>query len=940
MSLIDKNRIFFALIHYILSEQKNVNWILKTSLIDFTGISSLLEEKPYKTDSILNDVIDYVVSVKPYHVQFSHYFEHYQTQSEDVIIPGNDWIEPTYEMCFDNVAPEPNIKDILIFRKDMTDEEIAEQINALTDGNYYFYYEHDPMEDKTGIYTVELKEGIDETTGEPTVVVSYTKMDEREFINESFANKVFIVMMKRYLKSTETRKGIYESKEKIFDEIKKDINANFKGIEINGSVFDIANFGYDIFDYDTEDYDSPTIIYDYFIIDLNVPELDTSNPTFYIAEGEKVYNDPTYTTCDVQRFSITRELQPTSSDEINEVYIVSPSGVITLYKNAEFGYDNLTGNYVDIFRNINLNEKVIAVNRQKSLTDEGQAIVNYANVFVGVAFKESNSQTLKRQFITYNPDASMAMLIPSSDMGSMDKISVQKRELNGSREALNPTDYEIDNEYIYVHSDAVQPGEHIVMTSFDYKYLYDKIYTWEDRYGLSNNIVNLYGDKFLRARYEADRPSELCVSSPDSAVTFYKTEGTNYDVLMSDWKNDMTYTNNLLTALTEVESVELEPDSLDRIVSITFTNTNNFEAKDTFPKGKVLINGEIIAYDNIDKSTRTISGLTRGVDGTPENSGFLPRYMPDKRTTIMPGDKALPYRTTDWAEHKRNNVCKSYLIEYLNQNKFICPTGYKIGSKIFMTKNQKINLLSDVYLTSTVITLDSPNVVDAQTQEDIFSSPSYVTGNWTLKIDEDYIPFTKIRFNSNTGNYDLSGIVFPEKYIGKLEALYKAGEAKIYSCIPEDISPDNFTIQIIEGDGELHLVPDSQTKDVYATTDKGDKIFRIPGCTINNEGEITKFGTTIYQYSTVYNKETETWMNNVETNFGIIKKNNVYRTDGSLYAKLIDDKFVLVMVQVTINTNEVKLLKGESLNITVVDKEATDNDKDRLGNYQYANLLI
>ena len=120
------------------------------------------------------------------------------------------------------------------------------------------------MEDKTGLYTVELVASENET-GDEITVVSIKKMSEEDFINESFANKIFMVMMKRYGRSTALRKGIYEGKDKIFDEIKKDINANFKGIEINGSVFDIGKFGYDIFDYDTEDYDSPTIIYDYYM---------------------------------------------------------------------------------------------------------------------------------------------------------------------------------------------------------------------------------------------------------------------------------------------------------------------------------------------------------------------------------------------------------------------------------------------------------------------------------------------------------------------------------------------------------------------------------------------------------------------------------------------------------------------------------------------------
>ena len=109
MTLTDKNRIFFALIHYILVEQKNVDWILKTSLIDFTGISSLLEERPYKTDSILDDVVDMITQIKPYHVQFSHYFEHYQTHQEDVDVNVKDWLETLVHMRFDALKSTPDL---------------------------------------------------------------------------------------------------------------------------------------------------------------------------------------------------------------------------------------------------------------------------------------------------------------------------------------------------------------------------------------------------------------------------------------------------------------------------------------------------------------------------------------------------------------------------------------------------------------------------------------------------------------------------------------------------------------------------------------------------------------------------------------------------------------------------------------------------------------
>ena len=110
--LIDKNKLFFGLIHYILSEQNNVNWLIRSSLIDITGVSNVLEEKPYKRDSILQDVVDYITEMKPYHVQFSHYFEHYKTASETVSIPGKDWIEPTINLQFDSLQSYPDINKI------------------------------------------------------------------------------------------------------------------------------------------------------------------------------------------------------------------------------------------------------------------------------------------------------------------------------------------------------------------------------------------------------------------------------------------------------------------------------------------------------------------------------------------------------------------------------------------------------------------------------------------------------------------------------------------------------------------------------------------------------------------------------------------------------------------------------------------------------------
>ena len=77
MSALDRNKIFFGLVHYILSEQKNVDWILKTSLVNFTGINSTVTDQKYEKKSLSHDIIDYIHQVKPYHVQFEQFIEKY-----------------------------------------------------------------------------------------------------------------------------------------------------------------------------------------------------------------------------------------------------------------------------------------------------------------------------------------------------------------------------------------------------------------------------------------------------------------------------------------------------------------------------------------------------------------------------------------------------------------------------------------------------------------------------------------------------------------------------------------------------------------------------------------------------------------------------------------------------------------------------------------------
>ena len=595
--LIDKNKLFFGLIHYILSEQNNVNWLIKSSLIDITGVSNVLEEKPYKRDSILQDVVDYITEMKPYHVQFSHYFEHYQTASETVSIPGKDWIEPTINLQFDSLQSYPDINKIFyaVVSELPNDEKYnSEGLTVFYTGDKSFYVRH--YDKTTGWMWVKSDEklayngyyGTINTTKTLYKVVydggdtlqQFTKKDLDTFLNAHRANRLFYIKYWNNANATWNNGGITN-----FEEIKKELNANFKGIEINGSVFDIEKFGYDIFNYDTEDYDSPTVIYDYYFVNKKetIFENHVGNQSF-IFENDFTYSKE-FVTSTEHRFSLGEGLNiPTGYTPI--VYKVSNTDVMTEYNDFELlsPYE-----YIDIFHPLLDREKIyiVVAAKQGGNTEDIRPIIKSAYVLESTSFIVSKSDVLRRELVYYNTDGN-TLNVPSSEIASTEKIAIQKKSFNGS---TNPFTNYIPSEGKITIYEGVNIYDHIIMTAFDYKYLYDKIYTWEDRYGRSNNIVNLDGMGFLRARYEDDRPSEKVVSYPLNTLFIKRREGdaSQYNIFMNDFKNNQT----TLSIFDEIGSVLCKDPDVDEngmITSLYISNINNFE----LPYGMALINSEII----------------------------------------------------------------------------------------------------------------------------------------------------------------------------------------------------------------------------------------------------------------------------------------------------------------------------------------------------------
>lgn len=831
MSMLDKNKIFFGLIHYILSEQKNVNWILKTSLIDFTGISSILEEKPYKKESLLDDVVDYVNSVKPYHVQFSHYFEHYETASELVSIPKNDKLETTINYRFDAIQTTPDIVKIV-------ENIYEEQPETLVDGIYY-------EEPSDTYYTIK--------NGKIT-----TDFDRDAFVNSHMANRLFYM-------------GIHN-----LDELKKELNANFKGLEIDGHTFNIGDFGYELYDYSTNEYDSPTIVYDYCIVDptesfdwFNKSKSFTTNnyTKVFHQSGNHRFNLPNIDTSG-KSIKVFKQYQNEEPIEIDEY---------------ELKLNQQYGNYIDIYKGLIKNEKIIICLFETNNTNTPleEITLSYAYIIVGHPFVESSSDVLKRQFVYLN-NGELYLDTPASGLDT-NKMVVQKQAINGSKSHF--TKYQFSNSQIVLNSNDVNADEHIILTSFDYKYLYDKIYMWEDAYGRSNNIINLDGNEFLRARYESDRPREMVASSPLSSCMIYDYKNDNkFDIYYNDYKNDFMVGNYDSSQQIKITNITYSDEQQSLIKEITLENTKML---DNAP-GKILINSEIIEYNHIDRDTNTISKLKRGIDGstlyinTMSSNGDI--------QTHQVGEYILPFSDQFWYTKDKNYKYITHIINHSNQLTYDCPSGITDNSFVTVQLLTKISLLEDVNEKSTTIDINSYNIVPYNIQQQLESEVSATQYNapdgeyFMLKINDETIPFKTIYKDALEENvYHIKNFILPEKYKNYGDKIiYSKEDSYIHSCLPTTFT--DYEVSVVSYDDGYTLI--EKNDEMYIADDNGDILYRIAG-------------NILYDFKDV--------------DVGMISSNNIiYKNDGSIMAKIVDDRFYNVKPIIILNYG---LEKGTALHI-------------------------
>jgi hypothetical protein len=93
------NEIFFSMVHFIHTQQDDVDWVFKTSFMTISGYSVPLEQTAILVDDVTDSLIDYVNEVKPYHVKIRDYTTQYTPDIDISNIHVTDFDKPVY---FDN----------------------------------------------------------------------------------------------------------------------------------------------------------------------------------------------------------------------------------------------------------------------------------------------------------------------------------------------------------------------------------------------------------------------------------------------------------------------------------------------------------------------------------------------------------------------------------------------------------------------------------------------------------------------------------------------------------------------------------------------------------------------------------------------------------------------------------------------------------------------
>lgn len=801
MSNLDKNKIFFDLVNYIFSEQMNVNWIFKTSLIRFTGLNTSLDQKAYETKSLVNDIIKYIYDVKPYHVQFEKILERYTVPNELVEI------ESQYEINVSIYDKEGNIIGY-----------IDKDGNVYIDNNKIGIV---PSEDGRWVGHITDSNGdiIGEITGTGLVIIggneigkilekhiktadTYT-FNENMYINsvscEPSKEALDAFEKKDYSKYKELAKKsfadyLYLYKTQNLDDIYHILDGNYKGIEIDGETFynERLRMGYDSFLYDTINYDSSTMTNSYYMVNKRVDDLGNIPYDYYtVPLGTSLLN-----------FSYNGNELSKNNLHIKSIYNGKEE---TIYNYSIVGND---GSYsIDIFRNMKENE-IIEVIIDNDV---------YAYVFNSICFTESDTDGLYKEIKDLDGSNTYTFSIPSGELSYRDILVYRQKTKSLVDNSIKPFNEYIRNDnLITIDSTNLNDGDIISISVIDYKLIYDKIYNDEDVNGFANNTVpspstvilnpsndlkdyyaNNMESGFLRPLYEKGHPSELNISSLMETTIFYghNIDNGNIDVYLINYLNMMmnkTYAKENITVL------EKDFHFGDKYISVKDGKVLEEPTKTrrkSIP-GRIIVGNEIIEYYS--KNGNILSQLRRGCGGTKLNT-----------STIYAGSLVLSYNKKDWNIIYTNGPEICYDIADTNRKEFLCPYGVSKKSQIRVYIKPVITLKSDILIGSDSFLISSNNI-------------EMSNGRGHLYIGDDIIEFGSMKMVNET-IYQISNFTTTKNY-------YMKDNPIIDSCIPILMNESKYTYSM---DGNKIIMKNTFNKGdkiiilAYSTTKKGQELLSL-----------------------------------------------------------------------------------------------------------------
>ena len=699
MSAIDKNKIFFGLVHYILSEQHNVDWILKTSLVNFTGLNSNVTNKKYKQNSVTDDIIEYIHQVKPYHVQFEQFIEKYSSKQEFVNVDVTDTNDVEINIRFDAISPDVDNFGIITKEDDEQGIQTIGYVGNIhqmvsKDDIIFGYIDNYHVFNNTELlgFVKDDKSVVDFNNNEMGLVDNYYHLvlnnghiigylnDEKaydfngveignysvtddmkdEFIDTHMANRLWVLKHEDF-------KSIYDNDEEIKNYIEDVLNAHFKGISIDGSGFQMSKYGYDAFLYEENAYDSPTITATYCLVDFN-EDYDFSYKKTFVKPGSKA-------------LLLDSDEQILAGNVTVKSYYKGEETELTVF--------NIENNLLTLFNKMKEFEKIVVTN----VNDLG-----VETAFIFVAYPFSNSKEGEEDVRKLVPLDTTIFDMPEGSLASKSVI-VHIEYPNGTR--LPTLSFERIGNQIHI-LDELKENYKVVISIIDYAQIYDKIYTWEDAYGNSNSIVTLDGDAFLRPNYEAGRPSELVVANPSNGLMIYTSNGKKYNSLYEiNWKNDQSK-----MPITQTMSTKLASDFNfgDRIIEVEdmgklLKPRVNPTTLEIIP-AKILINNEIIEYHEYEQNGKKgiLKAIRRACMGSLLND------------TLKAGEVIYAYNEDSKVDYSPKSAYISTLIKEDTGNIFLVPEDYKGDDKIYVAKTPLINLLSDITFSGTSFEIDSENV--------------------------------------------------------------------------------------------------------------------------------------------------------------------------------------------------------------------------------------